>query len=190
MSTSTDGRVPALDRESQPATIVARAECGKLFKSLFWTFDEEGNSTYPRPHRTVLTTTLSPGSYWVVMDGFSSSRGFYRLALSCPSSIVAPGTVNCGQTVTGNTGSGTNTVGHSAPEHWYALRHRDSEANFRVHTILLSRWRFAAPSTGAYRFNSCGSKCFLWSPREARTQSHLFRMYCMYNYQAATTLGT
>ena len=86
--------------------------------------------------RTVLTSTLSAGAYWVVMDGFSSSRGTYRLVITCPATRTIRGTVSCAQTVTGTTTGAANTVGHSAPENW---------------------WRFAAPRNGLYVFNSCGS---------------------------------
>lgn len=103
--------------------------------------------------RTVLNNlNLAAGNYWVVMDGFGNSRGSYRLSVSCPGDPPPPpptslptnpgssgpiqGTVTCSQVATGNSATGSHSVGHGAPEHW---------------------WRFTAPQTGVYNFNSCGS---------------------------------
>lgn len=72
--------------------------------------------------RTVLSVALNPGSYWVVVDGFSSSSGNYRLAITCPTNSIVVGQLPCGGSgVQGNTSGGVSTVGHLAPEHYYAF---------------------------------------------------------------------
>jgi len=92
--------------------------------------------------RTVLSASLvAGGNYWVVVDGFSSNRGAYRLQTICPTRVTIQGTVGCGTVISGNSATGTNTVGNPAPEHW---------------------WRFQAPVTGSYIFNSCGSNYDTW----------------------------
>ena len=73
------------------------------------------------------------------VDGFGNAQGTYRLATTCPTPVSVPvqGNAACSGTVSGNSGTGTNTVGTgTAPEHWY---------------------RFQAPVSGSYTFNSCGS---------------------------------
>lgn len=78
----------------------------------------------------------------VVVDGFSTSSGRYTLtAQGCPGQIVNQGNVACGINVTGNSATGTNTVGQAAPEHWY---------------------QFMAPIDGNYTFNTCGSSYDTW----------------------------
>ena len=81
-----------------------------------------------------------------VVDGFSTRSGAYRLLTTCPvpspGEVAVQGNVACGIVVTGNSATGTNTVGTgTAPEHW---------------------WRFQAPTTGSYVFNSCGSSYDSW----------------------------
>ena len=37
----------------------------------------------PCGNRIVLTLGLTPGTYWLVMDGWASSQGTYRMAVRC-----------------------------------------------------------------------------------------------------------
>lgn len=87
--------------------------------------------------RTVLTVPLSAGNYFVVMDGYSTGSGVYRLNVSCPNTAIIQQSTSCGATVTGNTSTGTHVVGSgSAPEHYFS---------------------FTAPYSGIFTFNSCGT---------------------------------
>lgn len=84
----------------------------------------------------------------LVIDGFASSSGTYRLGITCPQGAYYQGTLGCNATVVNSTaGASHSLVGHPAPEHLY---------------------RFTAPSSGAYVFNTCGSSfdTFLVSSRE------------------------
>jgi len=78
--------------------------------------------------RTILTTTLVSGSYTIIVEGFSSRQGVYNLSMVCaPGTTVPPpgpvdqGAITCGETVSGHTASGSNTLGHRSPEHTYTL---------------------------------------------------------------------
>lgn len=83
---------------------------------------------------------LTQGSYWVVIAGYDTSAGNYTMTVTCPVSIV--GNVACGETMSGNTTTGANSVGeHPAPDHW---------------------WRLTAPRDGNYTFDTCGSSFDTW----------------------------
>jgi hypothetical protein len=102
-------------------------------------------SSGPCGLQTVLTTNLvANANYWLTIDGFSSQSGAYTVVTTCPSTTVQPvirGNVACNSLVAGNTAGGTHTVGHAAPENW---------------------WRFVAPVSGMYTFNTCGSSYDTW----------------------------
>ncbi len=65
----------------------------------------------------VVSATLAPGLYFIVVDGWGGAGCNYNLSVSCASSTGQPDCatatpIACGQTVTGNTSTGVNnTVG-------------------------------------------------------------------------------
>lgn len=76
--------------------------------------------------QTVLSSWLNAGNYVVVMDGFATSNGAYRMAVTCPTqSVTLPndGTVSCTASATGSTVGGATYVGHAAPERWCGAAH-------------------------------------------------------------------
>ena len=86
-----------------------------------------------------LAVLLTPGSYWVVVEGGGAnlSSGVYNLTVECttPAPVLA-GTLVCGVNATGNTTGATHIVGSESPENW---------------------WGFRAADVGVYTFDSCGS---------------------------------
>jgi hypothetical protein len=90
----------------------------------------------------VLSTLLSPGTYWVVIEGFASEHGQYTMAVTCPAGSWVQSTISCGGApVTGSTSGGTSSVGNESPEHYFQL---------------------SAPFSGVYTFDSCGSSFDTW----------------------------
>jgi len=131
--------------------------CGSSFDTYIHVFRRGANNLLanavtacddcgPCGTRTVLTVLLAAGDYWIAIDGYAASQGRYNLSVSCPFVVAAQGDVGCGSVITGNSATGVSQVGQPAPEHW---------------------WRFVAPTTGVYTFNSCGSSYDSWI--------HLFR---------------
>ena len=96
--------------------------------------------------QTILEVDLLPGDYILVVEGFASMEGAYTVDMTCnaPVNIGQLDTIQCGQTVTGDTStsSGTNLIpGGSSPENLFA---------------------FSIPSLGLVQFNSCGSQFDTW----------------------------
>ena len=100
---------------------------------------------------TVLDAVLTAGDYWVVMDGWSTESGIYRLNIQCPtpgptqaptiSSPTVVGPVACGQTVTGSTStrSHTHTRTHTHTHtHTHSLSLSFTHTNTHTHTHSLS----------------------------------------------------
>jgi len=78
--------------------------------------------------RTIITHTMEPGEYTVIVEGFSGRQGMYNLTMVCaPGTTIPPpgpvdqGAITCGETVNGHTASGSNTLGNGSPEHTYTL---------------------------------------------------------------------
>jgi hypothetical protein len=84
-----------------------------------------------------LAVLLTPGAYWVVLEGSANQSGVYNLTADCstPDPTLA-GTLPCGVNSTGNTTGAINAVGSTSPENW---------------------WAFTAVDGGSYIFDSCGS---------------------------------
>lgn len=70
------------------------------------------------------------------MEGVGDASGAYNLAVTCPRTPTFVGTITCGQVAIGNTTGANQTVGLSAPAHWFA---------------------FNAVASGTFFIDSCGS---------------------------------
>ena len=81
---------------------------------------------------------LQPGSYTVVVEGFSSREGVYTLSTSC-GNAPSSGSLTCGSTVTGDTTNAVHVIGSSSGEHFY---------------------RLTVPTTLTYTFATCGGSTY------------------------------
>ena len=65
---------------------------------------------------SVIDMVLEPGSYTLIVEGYSSEEGRYTVTTSC--TVAAP-SIGCGDSVTSNTLGAANNVGSLSGEHFY-----------------------------------------------------------------------
>ena len=80
---------------------------------------------------------FSPGNYYIMIEGYQASSGNYSFAMNCSSEHLQTGrsqtdlfsiygvedTIECGETVTGNTENGIDTISNPniSPEHFFSF---------------------------------------------------------------------
>ena len=77
---------------------------------------------------------LEPGSYTVVVEGYTSEEGAYTLGVAC-GNAPSSGALSCGSSFTGSTVDAVHVVGTESGEHFY---------------------RLAVPVAQQYTFSTCG----------------------------------
>jgi hypothetical protein len=77
--------------------------------------------------QTVLNTALEVGQYNLVIEGYESNEGVYSVAMSCePFYREIEGSLECGQTITGNTDRAGAGMVNTGGSHFYSFSLPDS----------------------------------------------------------------
>eukprot|EP00300_Choanocystis_sp_HF-7_P033195 c45493_g1_i1.p1 GENE.c45493_g1_i1~~c45493_g1_i1.p1 ORF type:complete len:538 (+),score=105.38 c45493_g1_i1:85-1614(+) len=113
------------------ATSVTLSTCGSNFDTFLRVFDQSNTQISANDDSTCngqnslqsnLALTLNPGTYKVVVDGFGSSTGDFRLTTSC--------SLACGGRASGSTVRVPNTVGNTAGDATFTFTSAGGPATF------------------------------------------------------------
>eukprot|EP00037_Helgoeca_nana_P012305 m.111533 g.111533 ORF g.111533 m.111533 type:complete len:665 (-) comp21372_c0_seq7:914-2908(-) len=122
--------------------------CGSSYDSVIRVFNRTGGNHTSQVtscdddcgtcgNNEMLTVELEVGSYFIVLDGYDSAQGLYRLRVTCPTVAIFQSAIACGGQVSGNTSiSSVSRSTLRGAQHHYS---------------------FTAPYDGMFDFNSCGS---------------------------------